>query len=155
MIPWKSTWISKIKLGLLVQNNVKHNVAFDPWKWFMSGVNGITWELVRHTQSEAQCHSYLSARPPYSWVRESKLKIWRCSVAELSAGCACTGFGMFSLPTPAPESLSQPCSQNLFFFSLLLLFCPWKQEVPKNLHVLQGKVLNQWVLGESTNNPEP
>ena len=114
MIPWKSTWKSKIKLGLLVQNNVKHNVAFGPWKWFMSGVNGITWELVRRTQSQAQSHSYLSSRPPYSWVRESKLKIWMCSVAGLSAGCACMGFGVFSLPTPGPESLSQLCSQNLF-----------------------------------------
>lgn len=139
MIPWKSTWISKIKLGLLVQNNVKHNVAFDPWKWFMSGVNGITWELVRRTQSEAQCHSYLSARPPYSWVRESKLKIWRCSVAELSAGCACTGFGMFSLPTPAPESLSQPCSQNLFFFLCCCCFAHGNRKCLRTYMFFRGK----------------
>lgn len=151
MIPWKSADI-KIKLGLLVQNNVKHNVAFDPWEWFTHGVNGITWELVRRIQSEAQSHSYLTSRPPYSWVRESKLGSGGALLLGLWAGCACMDFRVFSLPTPAPESLSQPCSQNLFCYCC---FTHRNRKCLKIYMFFKGKSSTSQVLGGSTNNPEP
>lgn len=70
-IPMEINLNGQNKTGPSVQNYEKHVATLGPFKvWFTSGVNGITWEVMRNAESEVQPQIYWSSRSTYSWVME-------------------------------------------------------------------------------------